>query len=70
MAGRRSTMRDPAPSEIARMCAEIRNVWSEPTHRVRAGYGKNVEAVAKNDAWLPPVISSTELDLDPTWETI
>ena len=66
--GRRANVRDPAPAEIARRCAEIRDHWSELTHRVRAGYGKNCEVVAKNEAWSPPVITATELDLEPGWD--
>ena len=68
MARRASLARDPAPSEIARKCAEIRGRWSELTHRVRAGYGKNYEAVQENEAWAPPTIASTDLDLDPSWD--
>lgn len=69
MARRAALARDPAPAEIERKCAEIRGRWSEMTHRVRAGFGKNYEAVTENEAWLPPIISAIELDLDPSWET-
>jgi hypothetical protein len=68
MARRRSIARDPAPTEIENRCAEIRRGWSEMTHRVRAGYGRNYEAVAQNEAWLPPVVNSLDLDLDPAWD--
>jgi hypothetical protein len=33
------------------------------THRVRAGYGENYEAVSKREAWLPPLILANEVDL-------
>ncbi|MCA9178310.1 MAG: hypothetical protein KDB14_27805 [Planctomycetales bacterium] len=53
---------DPAPAEIKRLCAEIRTMWSDMTYKVRAGYGKNFDAVAKFEAWLPPTVSTLELD--------
>ena len=53
---------DPAPAEIQRLCAEIRSMWSDMTYKVRAGYGKNYEAVSKFEAWYPPMVSSTELE--------
>ena len=53
---------DPAPAEIKRLCAEIRSMWSDMTYKVRAGYGKNYEAVTKFEAWLPPMVSSLEVD--------
>ena len=53
---------DPAPAEIRRLCAEIRSTWSDMTYKVRAGYGKNFDAVAKFEAWLPPMVSSLELE--------
>ena len=67
MARRKSVRNDPAPAEIERLCAEIRESWSEMTFRVRAGYGKNYEAVAKQQAWLPPVIAATELEMPVEW---
>jgi hypothetical protein len=67
MARRKSVRRDPAPAEIQRLCAEIREAWSEMTFRVRAGYGKNYEAVAKQQAWLPPVILANELESPAEW---
>ncbi len=59
--GARKT-RDPAPAEIERMCAEIRTQWNELTYKVRAGYGRNIEAVQKNEAWLPPLVDCSDLD--------
>lgn len=53
---------DPAPAEIQRLCAEIRSMWSDMTFKVRAGYGKNFEAVGKFEAWLPPTVSSLEFE--------
>ena len=53
---------DPAPAEIQRLCAEIRSMWSDMTYKVRAGYGKNFEAVAKFEAWLPPTVTSLEME--------
>ena len=53
---------DPAPAEIQRLCAEIRGTWSDMTYKVRAGYGKNYEAVAKFEAWYPPMVASTEME--------
>jgi hypothetical protein len=49
------------------MCAEIRKSWNEMTHRVRAGYGKNYEAVARQEAWLPPMIASMDLEYPAEW---
>ena len=68
MACRASSARDPAPAEIKRRCAEIRDMWSEMTHRVRAGYGRNYEEVYENNAWTPPRFSSLELELDSGWD--
>ncbi|HIF33126.1 MAG TPA: hypothetical protein EYG57_07275 [Planctomycetes bacterium] len=67
MARRKRVRRDPAPAEIQRMCAEIRKSWNEMTHRVRAGYGKNYEAVAKQEAWSPPMIASSDLEYPVEW---
>lgn len=53
---------DPAPAEIKRLCAEIRSMWSDTTYKVRAGYGKNYEAVAKFEAWYPPMVQATEME--------
>jgi hypothetical protein len=63
MARRKSSRRDPAPAEILHLCAQIRRGWSEMTHRVRAGFGENYEAVTKREAWSPPVVPASELEL-------
>ena len=65
MARRKASRRDPAPAEILHLCAQIRRSWSEMTHRVRAGYGENYEAVTKREAWTPPVILTSEVELPP-----
>ena len=62
MGAKRGSAPDPAPAEIRRRCAEIRSMWSELTHRVRAGYGKNYDAVQDNQAWFPPMVSTRELE--------
>ena len=63
MSRRKRCSRDPAPSEILHLCAQLRHNWSETMHRVRAGYGQNFEAVAKRDVWTPPLIDTSELEV-------
>lgn len=62
MSGKKRLRVDPAPAEIQRLCAEIRSLWSDATYKVRAGYGRNFEAVARHEAWLPPLISALEFE--------
>lgn len=62
MSGKKRLRVDPAPAEIQQRCAEIRSMWSDTTYKVRAGYGKNFEAVAKFEAWYPPMISGVDVD--------
>ncbi len=66
MGARRRSLPDPAPAEIQRRCAEIRSMWSELTHRVRAGYGKNFDAVIANQSWRPPMVRLADLEDIPT----
>ena len=62
MSGKKRLRVDPAPAEIQQLCAEIRSMWSDMTYKVRAGYGKNFEAVTKFEAWYPPMVSGAELE--------
>ena len=67
MATRKRKAHDPAPAEIRRMCAEIRDGWSELTHKVRSGRAKTYEEAAKATTWSPPLITATELDVPQDW---
>lgn len=62
MSGKKRMRVDPAPAEIERLCAEIRRTWSDLTYKVRAGYGRNFDAVAVYEAWYPPMYSSAEFE--------
>jgi hypothetical protein len=53
---------DPTPQEIQRRTREIREHWSERTHRLRAGW--SVEAADRMDQWTAPMIRLADLYLD------
>jgi hypothetical protein len=53
---------DPTPQEIQLRAREIREHWSERTHRLRAGW--SVEAADRMGQWTAPIIRLADLYLD------
>ena len=55
--------RDPAPAEIVRACAEIRDGWDERTYLVRAGVYATREDAEVHPRWSPPYVSTRDLEM-------